>query len=484
MSLQSTHDAQNAVPCWIAGRSVATETSPSIVVESVGQGKVIGHAHSASSQVATEAVESAWEAFGAYKNLTYSQRRSILLKAADNLEAQTSRLVEVQIAETSCHESWAQFNVILAAKALREIAAGIESACTGELLPSDSGDNFCLVHKQPIGPVLCIAPWNGSVILAARSIASPLAAGCTIVFKASELCPLTHQCVTQAFLDAGLPSGALNRIQVRRQDAHEVTESIISNPKIRKIEFIGSAGIGSAIGQMAAKYLKPVLMELGGKCPAIVLEDADLEKAARLCALGAIMHHGQVCMSTERIIVLEKVADQFIQSLRDAFAKHKEMPQFAVTKSMAAKAHELVQSAVDHGASFIIGSNNAQGDSGASLEPTVLAGVARGNPIYDTETFGPSATVYIVPDESKAIELANESSYGLIAAVHTKDIMRGIRLGKALESGTVVLNGMTIWEEPNMPVGGVKGSGWGKNNGKYGIVEFLITKTIGIVEPS
>ena len=243
--------------------------------------------------------------------------------------------------------------MILAAKAIREIAANISIACTGEIPPMETSVTDCLVYMQPIGPVLGIAPWNGSVILSARTLAAPLAAGCTIVFKASELSPRVHHAVLECFAAAGFPDGVLNQIQASRQDANLVTEAVVSHPAIRKVEFIGRAAVGRIIGQLAAKYLKPVLMELGGKAPAIVLKDADLPKAAAMCVRGAIMHHGQVCMSTERIIVVKEVAEEFIQHLRTATSQLRGHAGFAVTQAMAQKAQKLVSDAKDQGATFL-----------------------------------------------------------------------------------------------------------------------------------
>jgi len=185
---------------------------------------------------------------------------------------------------------------------------------------------------------------------------------------------------------------------------------IIANPAIHKIEFIGSAAMGRSIGQVAAKYLKPVLMELGGKAPATVLKDVDLKRAAALCVQGATMHHGQICMSTERIIVVKEVSEEVIKHLNDAALSMKGDTGFAVTKAMAPKAQKLIDDALEHGATSLVGGNQERGGSGAALVPTFITGVKSGNPVHDIETFGPSATVYLVADEKEAIELANDES--------------------------------------------------------------------------
>ncbi|OAP65062.1 hypothetical protein AYL99_01034 [Fonsecaea erecta] len=480
MPVTQQHNGLEVVPCWINGKPIPLDPGRLIEVHSSAQGKLVHYAQGASVDDATAAVQVAAETFKTFKRVPYQERRALLWKVADILDSRVDELARYQVEETSCPEAWASFNVTLAARAVREMAANITIACTGEIPPSQSAENFCLVYKQPIGPVLSIAPWNGSIILSARALAAPLAAGCTVVFKASELSPRVHHGVVEAFLAAGLPDGCINQIQAQREDASRITETIIAHPAIRKVEFIGSAGVGRIIGQLASKYLKPVLMELGGKAPAIVLKDADLKSAAALCAQGATMHHGQICMSTERIIVVQDVADEFIGHLREAVARFEGNAGFAVTKAMAQKAHKLLSDATDQGATYLIGDNRWHGGSGAALEPTILTNVKPGNPIYDLETFGPSAAVFIAADEDDAIRIANDSSYGLTGAIHTRDILRGLRLAQELEVGWLTLNNMTLYDEPSVPLGGTKGSGWGRNNSRFAVEEFLITKTVAV----
>ena len=478
------HQGLDVIPCRVNGEATNFDPDRLIEVISAAQQKVVHYAQSATVKVATAAVESAAETFKSWSETPYQERRAVLMNAADILESRVEELARYQIDETSCPDMWARFNVILAAKAVREIAASISTACAGYIPPPETGGAFCLVFKQPIGPVLSIAPWNGSIILSSRTLSAPLAAGCTVVFKASELCPRTHQGVVQAFLDAGVPKGALNQIQVRREDAAEVTETIIASPAIRKIEFIGSATVGKSIGQVAMKYLKPVLMELGGKNPAIVLKDADLQRAAALSVQGSVMHHGQVCMSTDKIIVEEAVADQFIEKLKEVVGSLHGNAGFAVTKAMAQKAKKTIADAQKAGATFIVGSNGESGDTGAALEPTFITNVKPDNPAHNIETFGPSASIYVVADENEAIKVANDTPYGLTGAVHTTDVLRGIRVAKLVDAGMISINGMTLWEESPVPMGGMKGSGWGKNNSRFGIEEFLVGKAIAVVDPT
>jgi acyl-CoA reductase-like NAD-dependent aldehyde dehydrogenase len=482
MTATLKHDGLDVVPLWINGKATDFDPNNLIEVNSAAQSKKVYFAQSATVGNATAAVEAAAEAFKTYSQVPYHVRRRLLMKAADVLESKVEELARYQMEETSCPETWGRFNVILAAKAIREIAASITIAATGEMPPPETNNSFCLVYKQPIGSVLTIAPWNGSIILSCRSIAAPLAAGCAVVFKASELCPRTHHGVVEAFLAAGLPTGVLNQIQAKREDAATITEAVISHPAIRKVEFIGSAAVGKIIGQLAAKYMKPILMELGGKNPAIVLKDADLQKAASLVVQGAVMHHGQVCMSTDRIIVEKPVADEFIGYLREATAALNGDAGFGVTTAMAQKAQKLVADAIAHGATLLCGENKSRGDTGAAVEPTFITNVKPDNPIYDVESFGPSASVFVVEDENEAIRVANDTTYGLTGAIHTKDVLKGLRLAKQLEVGVVTINSLTLFDESPVPLGGLKGSGWGKNNSRFGIEEFLVGKAVAIID--
>ena len=467
------------VPVWIDGKGEPSDPSRFLAVRSAKTCSTLHLAQGATPELAHKAASSASDAFPGWKSTTYIVRRDLILRVADIYERRIEKFVKYQCDETSCDEAWARFNVNLACKLLRETAASISSECTGELPPLETQDSFCLVQKEPIGPTLAICPWNASMILSTRALASPIAAGCTVVFKASELCPHTHFAIVEAFNEAGLPGGCLNSLQASREDGPAVTEALISHDAIRKVEFVGSAHVGSVIGQLAAKYLKPVLMELGGKGAALVLKDANLQKAATMCALGAFLHHGQICMSTDRIIVVQEVAAEFSEHLvREVKTKWDGSSGFAISKSVADHAQLLLTEAKANGAFCLVGDIEWRGKEGASLKPAIITNAKPNDRIYGEETFGPSASLFIVKDEEEAIKLANDTTYGLNAAVHTRDAFRGLRVAKRLEFGQVHINMITEYDEPTVPIGGMKSSGWGRNNGKYGLREFLVERTI------
>ena len=467
-------NGEHVVPLWINGAAVPSPSSKTIPVISSVSGKTIHHAQSVDIKTAQQACDAAFTAFKSWKRSSITTRRNVLLKVADTFASRASELIQTQIDETSCDALWARNNVDTSVGYLREIASCISTSLQGTIPSLEKRDTMGFIFKEAVGPILVIPPWNASVILATRAMASALGAGCTVVLKASELCPATHHAIVRAFDDAGLPQGALNQVQAVREDAAEVTEALIAHPAIRKVDFIGSAAVGRMIGATAARYLKPVLMELGGKCPALVREDADLAKAAALCAKGATMHHGQICFSTERIIVLRKVADQFQDLLVKAFESNPSAGA-AVNEAGAKHAEEVLRDAQEKGEKFLLG--GIERSKAATLKPVIVM-EPKSSRIVDEETFGPSASLYVVEGDDEAIELANRSAYGLNATIHTKDLARGIKMARELEYGQVHINSMSVFTASTGSQGGVKGSGWGRQNAEWGLHEFLVDKFV------
>lgn len=462
------------VPLWIGGAPRWSPQSSTFPVTNASQAKIVHYASSVTPPEARLFTTSSKEAFKSWKQASHVTRRDLILRVAAHYEANATKLINLQILETSCTEAWARTNVDLATRYLKEIAACISSV-TGVIPQIEKPNTMGFVFKEPIGPILCIAPWNAALILATRGIASAIAAGCTVLFKASELSPRTHFAITEAFTEAGVPPGVLNQIQCRREDAAEVTETLIADEAIRKVEFIGSAAVGRVIGQIAAKHLKPVLMELGGKCPAIVLDDADLEEAAKACALGAVLHHGQICFSTERIIVEKYVAEKF-QSLLVGAMKSMEGPAGgAVNESIAKHAEDVLKDSETKGEKFLVG--GADTSKPLSLRPTIVL-EPKDSRIVDEETFGPSASLYIVENNDTAIELANRSAYGLNATIWSTNMERAIKMSRELEYGQVHINSISVYTSPTSSQGGVKGSGFGRQNAKWGLEEFVVDKFV------
>jgi acyl-CoA reductase-like NAD-dependent aldehyde dehydrogenase len=419
-------------------------------------------------QIANSVALAASEAFPAWSALGPNARRALLNRAADAIDARAGAFVETMREELRASEPWARFNVMLGAGMVRE-AAALTTQITGEVIPSDKPGLLSLALREPVGVILGIAPWNAPVILGCRAIAAPLACGNTVILKASERCPRTHALIVDAFDAAGFPSGVVNLVTNEPHEAAELVGALIDHPAVRRINFTGSTAVGKIVAKRAAEHLKPVLLELGGKAPLIVLEDADLDEAVKAAAFGAFMNAGQICMSTERIIVVDAIADEFVQRLSD---KALSMPAPAVG--------EQVDDAAAAGVQRLIDDAIAKGARQVAACATVIDGITPAMKLYHDESFGPVVGIIRVADEEEAIRVANDSEYGLSAAVFTRDAARGLRVARQVRSGICHVNGPTVHDEPQMPFGGVGASGYGRFGGKAAIDAFTELRWITI----
>ena len=446
-------------------------------------GEAATRAVAAQAAEAREAAEAAAKALPDWAGMGPNARRLLLLKSADAVAAKAAEFVTAMMEETGATESWARFNVMLAAGMLRE-AAALTTQVAGEVIPSDKPGCLSMAIREPAGVVLGIAPWNAPVILATRAIATPLACGNTVVLKASETCPRTHALIVEALEEAGMPPGTVNLVTNAPEDAGEVVGALIDHPAVRRINFTGSTKVGRIIAERAARNLKPVLLELGGKAPLLVLEDADLDEAVKAAAFGAFFNQGQICMSTERIIVVESVAEAFLEKFRAKAAtlvagdpREGRAPLGAVVDRRTVEhVQALVQDAVAQGARRLT-SGEAEG---VLMPATVVDGVTSGMKLYVEESFGPVVAVLRAKDEEDAIRLANDSEYGLSAAVFTRDTARGLRVARRIRSGICHINGATVHDEAQMPFGGTGASGYGRFGGKVGIAEFTELRWITV----
>ncbi len=468
----------------INGLAVSAEQGATFERRNPLDGSVATRAPAASVADAVAAVDAAAAAFKSWSRSGPGERRALLLKAADALEAKTPRFIEAVAAETGATAAWAGFNVMLAAGMLRE-AAALTTQVGGELIPSDVPGSLAMGVRQPAGVVLGIAPWNAPVILGVRAIAAPLACGNTVVLKGSENCPHTHQLIIEALQDAGFPPGVVNYVTNAPADAGSVVEAMVAHPALRRVNFTGSTRVGRLIALSCAKHLKPAVLELGGKAPLVVLDDADLDAAVKAAAFGAFANSGQICMSTERIIVDDKVADDFVRRLAE---KARGLPlgdprkgQPVVLGSVVGMGtvehcNALIDDALAQGAKLVCG-----GKAANTLMPaTLLDHVTPNMRIYREETFGPVKAIVRVDGVEAAVACANDSEYGLSAAVFGRDIARALEVARRIESGICHVNGPTVHDEAQMPFGGVKSSGLGRFGGKAGIAEFTDLRWITV----
>ena len=425
--------------------------------------RALMHISPAQAAAAASAAFPSWSAPGP------NARRALLNQAAAELDARADAFVEAMGRELRASEPWARFNVMLGAGMVRE-AAALTTQITGEVIPSDKPGLLSLALREPVGVILGIAPWNAPVILGCRAIATPLACGNTVILKASERCPRTHALIVEAFAAAGFPEGVVNLVTNEPEHAAEVVGALIDHQAVRRINFTGSTAVGRIVAKRAAEHLKPVLLELGGKAPLIVLEDADIDEAVKAAAFGAFLNAGQICMSTERIIVVEAVADEFARRFA---GKANSMPTAAVGEQVDEQAQASVRALIDDAVTL--------GAQAIASEPaTVLDGITSAMRLYRDESFGPVVGIIRVADEEEAIRVANDSEFGLSAAVFTRDAARGLRVARRIRSGICHVNGPTVHDEAQMPFGGVGGSGYGRFGGKAAIEAFTELRWITI----
>jgi acyl-CoA reductase-like NAD-dependent aldehyde dehydrogenase len=447
-------------------------------------GEVYARVPAGRREDATKAIEAAKAASRDWVEAPPAFKRQIFLKAADVMEARQDALVEAMMHEVGGTIGISMFQMHFVPGLLR-MAAASPYDVKGEIIPADHENSFFMAVRQPAGVVACFAPFNVPYILGARSFALPMAYGNTIVLKPSEEAPLTGGLLlAEIFDEAGLPPGVLNVVTCNREDAVEVGDEMISHPAVRRISFTGSTEVGRMIAEKAGRHLKRAVLELGGKDPLIVLADADLDYAAEAAAWGAFLHQGQICMSTERIIVEKPVANEFIKRLK---LRAEALPKGDPTNPATAigplinqraldKVHGHVEEAVAEGADLVTG---GQYDN-LVYHPTVLTGIKPGMRILTEQTFGPVAPIIVVNDPEEALAVANDSEYGLSAGIITNDFTRALDLALRLDTGMVHIGDQTVNDEPQAPFGGVKGSGYGRFGGQAALGDFTELRWINV----
>jgi acyl-CoA reductase-like NAD-dependent aldehyde dehydrogenase len=430
------------------------------------------------------AIAAASTALGPWSQTAAEQRRAILIAAGARLRERAADIADVLAQETGGTVGWGMFNVGLAADILTA-AGDVAVQDVEQPVASTVPGLESLAVRRPIGVCVAIAPWNAPVILGARAIAWPLAFGNPVVFKASEQSPRVHGAIVAACVDAGLPPGVLNLLTNDPDDAPAVVNSLIDDPRTNHINFTGSTRVGRLIASRAAGLFKRTLLELGGKAPLVVLDDADLDAAAGAANFGAFMNSGQICMSTERIVVEADIADAFVSRLveraRSLTVGSPSDPSTMVgpVVSPAAASHVagLIDDARSHGASIPLGGDPPDR---ALLRPTIVCGVTPDMRLYREESFGPIVSVITARDDDDAVRIANDTEYGLASAVFGTDIGRARGIAERIESGICHINGPTVHDEAAAPFGGVKASGWGRFGAGQVAEEFTTRRWITI----
>jgi vanillin dehydrogenase len=430
------------------------------------------------------AVEAAEQAFPEWSAATPGERGGLLQHASELLMERQAAIAGLVTEETNGTLGWGMFNVQLGAGMLAYYANHADVQGEEREIPSDIPGKRAKAVRQPVGVVVGIAPWNAPVVLAVRAVAAPLAYGNTVVLKASEQCPRTHAAIVEALKDAGVPEGAINLVTNDPKDAAEMLEELIAHPAVRRISFTGSTRVGRIVAETAARHLKRVLLELGGKAPLVVLADADLDRAAAAATFGSFMHQGQICMSTERIVIDRSVAGEFARKLAERTSalkvgdprEHDTQIGPLVNEDALERVTEHFEDAVAKGAKVITGGKA----HGLYFNPTVLTDVRPEMRVYSEESFGPIVAIVPVDGVDEAIRVANDTEYGLSAAVFSSDVDAALAVASQLQTGMCHINDATVNDEPPMPFGGVKDSGWGRFGGKAALEEFTELRWITI----
>ena len=430
------------------------------------------------------AVEAAADAFPAWSQSPPAQRQGIFLKAADILESRRDEIVGLLARETGASFGFGMFQMGFVPGLLRQAAAAAY-APLGQIIPSDHPGTLAMGIRRPVGVVGAIAPWNAALILSARSIAAPLALGNTVVLKPSELSPVVGGLLWgEIFSEAGLPAGVLNVVTHAPGEAGPIGDELVENPAVRRINFTGSTATGRRLAEAAGRHLKRVLLELGGFNPMLVLADADLDYAVNASAFGAFLHQGQICMSARRVIVERPIAEEFKARLAEKTKtlkagdpnEHDTVIGPLINEAALQMVKERVQDAVAKGAKVLAGGEAV----GPCFQATLISDVPEDSDLAKHETFGPVLAVEVVDSAEEGVARANATSYGLSAAILTADTDRGFALAQQIESGIVHVNDQSVGDEPQMPFGGVKDSGWGRFGGQAVVDEFTELRWITV----
>lgn len=463
------------IPLVINNEKVSARNDRQFDIKNPISGEVVTKASAANVNDAMDAINAAVAAGEGWANTAPTERRRLLLAAADQLQTKAEEASARALMEMGATKMWGGFNVHLACNMLRE-AASMTTQIIGEVIPSDVPGAVSMGVRQPVGVVLSIAPWNAPVILGVRSVAMAIACGNTVVFKASELCPATHALIVDAFLEAGFPPGVINLVTNSPENAPEIIEKMIAHPAVRRVNFTGSTRVGKIIAGLCAEHVKPPLLELGGKAPMIVLDDADVDEAVNAAAFGAYMNQGQICMSTERLIVTPGVAEEFIAKLAEKVrtitagdpTEEGHILGAVVNTASRDRLNRLISDAVGKGAKLLAGDQSES----VLFDAVLLDGITQAMQLYNEESFGPVLSIIHATGVDDAVRIANDTDYGLSAAVFSKDVNKAMAVARRIESGICHINSPTVQDEAQMPFGGVKASGYGRFGGRAGIDAF------------
>ncbi|MGE4335775.1 MAG: aldehyde dehydrogenase family protein [Pigmentiphaga sp.] len=465
---------------YINGRPWESEGQPEQDVVNPYTGETIARARLATAADIQAALDSAEEAVKPWGKTLASEREAILCRAADIVERRRMEIAKILIEEGGNVFGKAMFECDYMISTFR-IAAGQARDVRGETMPSDAPNRISMSIRQPLGVVVGIGPFNAPLLLNGKKLAPALAAGNSFILKPSPYTPLTALLFAEILEEAGLPPGVLSVLPTTDE---AVGDTLFSDPRVKLVTFTGSAKVGRMLAELAGRHSKRIVLELGGKSPVVILADADLDYAVRSAAFGIFFNQGQVCMANSRIIVEAPIYEAFCQAFTEKVRNvpHGDPAQPAtavgplIHPRQAAFIRGHIDDALAKGARLLTGGNC----HGNVFEPSVLAGVTPEMEVYNEESFGPLAAVYEARDYEHAVELANDTSYGLSSGILTNDLQKAFDFALRVEAGSVHINDNAFDDDPNAPFGGFKDSGYGKENGRYSVADMTELKWVTV----
>jgi succinate-semialdehyde dehydrogenase / glutarate-semialdehyde dehydrogenase len=452
-------------------------------VEDPATGETLCEIADATNADADAALQAAHDTFQDFRNMAPRERGDILRRAYDLIMERQDDLALLMTLEMGKPIPESKAEIVYAANFFRwysEEAVRIN----GRYSINENGKGRVLTMKQPIGPCVFITPWNFPLAMGTRKVGPAIAAGCTMVVKPAKQTPLSMLAMAQILEEAGLPGGVCNIITAKSSGA--IMEPLIKDPRTRKLSFTGSTEVGRTLIAQSADQVLKVSMELGGNAPFLIFEDADLDLAVEGAMLAKMRNTGEACTSANRFHVHEAVAGEFAERLAERMGSLKvgrgteDGVQVGplIDDDQRGKVEELVEDARSKGANVVVGGERSDG-AGYFYKPTVLGDIPDGARMLSEEIFGPVAPVKGFESEDEAIAAANNTEYGLVAYVFTRDINRAFRVIESLETGMIGFNQGMV-SNAGAPFGGVKQSGFGREGGPEGIEEYLETKYVAM----
>ncbi|KAI0312825.1 aldehyde dehydrogenase [Amylostereum chailletii] len=461
------------VPLYINNERRPSSTGATFPVINTYSNAPVTTSASASPADCIAAIESAQAAFPAWEATSPLARMAVFVRAAGIMETSTwqAKVLAAIEEETASSSYWAGYNGGRAAMSMH-MAAAMANELKGETFPSTVPGGYAVVQRRAQGVIYSVVPWNGPIPLTIRGVVIPAICGNTVILRPSEFSPRIQSLVMDAMIEAGLPPGVVNFLPMSAQDTPTLTPIIIGHPYVRTITFTGSDRVGKLIAMEAAKYLKPCVLELGGKAPSVVLADADIAQAARGLVFGGMLNSGQICMSTERVIVERPALEPLLEAIKQATenlatgdpATSQITPLF--TETSAGTVVELIREAQEAGAEVIVGDVKKDG---ALVRPHVVVGAKRGMRLWEKESFGPILSIAVAESVDHAVELANDSEYTLTSALWTKDVHKAMDVARRIRAGSTNINGPTIQSETGL---GIAGLGGGSGYGRFDVDHF------------